>query len=53
MNTEKADLSPTRVDSAATTESVEIGKSENPVEKDPSYTSADSLKEIYSSGRGT
>jgi hypothetical protein len=40
MDTEEADLNPTPVetDSAQTSESVEISKSENRVEKDPSYT---------------
>jgi hypothetical protein len=40
MDTEKADLNPTarETDSAQTNESVEIGKSENRVEKEPSYT---------------
>jgi hypothetical protein len=40
MDTEKADFNPTptETDLAQTNESVEIGKSENPVEKDPSYT---------------
>jgi hypothetical protein len=40
MDTEKADLNPTpaETDSAQTNESVEIGKSENRVEKDPSDT---------------
>jgi hypothetical protein len=39
MNTEKADLNPTsaETDLAQTNESVEISKSENRVEKDPSY----------------
>jgi hypothetical protein len=39
MDTEKADLdsTPAETDSAQTNESVEIGKSENRVEKDPSY----------------
>ena len=39
MDTEEADLNPTPVetDSAQTSESVEISKSENRVEKDPSY----------------
>ena len=40
MESEKADLDPTpaETDSAQTNESVEIGKSENRIEKDPSYT---------------
>jgi hypothetical protein len=40
MDTEKADLNatPPETDSVETNESVEIGKSENRVEKDPSYT---------------
>jgi hypothetical protein len=40
MDTEKSDVNPTpaETDSAQTNESVEIGKSENRVEKDPSYT---------------
>jgi hypothetical protein len=39
MESEKADLNPTpaETDSAQTKESVEISKSENRVEKDPSY----------------
>jgi hypothetical protein len=39
MDTEKADLNltPAETDSAQTNESVEISKSENRVEKDPSY----------------
>jgi hypothetical protein len=39
MDTEKEDLNPTpaETDSAQTNESVEISKSENRVEKDPSY----------------
>ena len=39
MDSEKADLNPTpaETDSAQTKESVEISKSENRVEKDPSY----------------
>jgi len=39
MDTEKADLNPTpsETDSAQTNESLEISKSENGVEKDPSY----------------
>ena len=39
MDTEKEDLNPTpaETDSAQTDESVEISKSENRVEKDPSY----------------
>jgi hypothetical protein len=39
MDTEKEDLNPTpaETDSARTNESVEISKSENRVEKDPSY----------------
>jgi hypothetical protein len=39
MDTEKEDLNPTPAgtDSAQTNESVEISKSENRVEKDPSY----------------
>ena len=36
MDTEKADLNPTPA-SAQTSESVEISKSENRVEKNPSY----------------
>jgi hypothetical protein len=39
MDTEKADLNlSAETDSAQTNESLEIGKSENRVEKDPSYT---------------
>jgi hypothetical protein len=40
MDTEKADLNPTapETDPAQTNESVEIGKSEKWVEKEPSYT---------------
>jgi hypothetical protein len=57
MDSEKADLNPTpaETDSAQTSESVEISKSENRVEKDPSYMrkSADRVEEIYSTGRGT
>ena len=39
MDTEEADLNPTpaETDSAPTSESVEISKTENRVEKDPSY----------------
>jgi hypothetical protein len=39
MDTEEADLNPTpaRTDSAQTSESVEISKSENRIEKEPSY----------------
>ena len=39
MDTEEADLNPTpaQTDSAQTSESVEISKSENRFEKDPSY----------------
>jgi hypothetical protein len=39
MNTEEVDLNPTRAetDSAQTSESVEISKSENRLNKDPSY----------------
>jgi hypothetical protein len=39
MDTEEADLNPTpaQTDSAQTSESVEIRRSENRVEKDPSY----------------
>ena len=39
MDTQKADLNPTpaETDSAQTNESVEISKSENRVDKDPSY----------------
>jgi hypothetical protein len=39
MDSEKADLNPTpaETDSEQTNESVEISKSENRVEKDPSY----------------
>ena len=39
MGTNKADLNPTpaETDSAQTNESVEIGKSESRVDKDPSY----------------
>ena len=39
MDTEEADLNPTpaQTDSAQTSESVEISKSENRIEKDPSY----------------
>ena len=39
MDTEKADLNltPAEADSVQTSESVEISKSENRVEKDPSY----------------
>jgi hypothetical protein len=39
MDTQKADLNPTQAetDSAQTNESVEISKSENRVDKDPSY----------------
>jgi hypothetical protein len=39
MDTEEADLNPTpaETDSAPTSESVEISKPENRVEKDPSY----------------
>ena len=39
MDTAEAGLNPTpaETDSAQTSESVETGKSENPVEKDPSY----------------
>jgi len=39
MDTEKADLNPTPAepDSAQTNESLEISKSENRIEKDPSY----------------
>jgi hypothetical protein len=40
MDKEKADPNPTpaEMDSAKMNESVKIGKSEKPVEKDPSYT---------------
>ena len=39
MDTEKADLNlPAETDWAQTNETVEIGKSENRVGKDPSYT---------------
>ena len=40
MDTEETGLNPTpaETDSAQTSESVETGKSENRVEKDPSYT---------------
>ena len=39
MDSEEADLNPTpaRTDSAQTSESVEISKSENRIEKEPSY----------------
>ena len=55
MDTEETGLNPTpaETDSAQTSESVETGKSENRVEKDPSYMkkSADRVEEIYSTGR--
>jgi hypothetical protein len=57
MDTEKADLNPTQAEtgSAQTNESVEIGKSENRVEKDPSYTRSRqiALKKFTPPERGT
>jgi hypothetical protein len=56
MDTEEADLNPTpaETDLEHTSASVEISKSENRVEKDPSLheKSADRVEEIYSTERG-
>jgi hypothetical protein len=55
MDTEKEDLNPTpaETDSAQTNESVENSKSEDRVGPFVDEKSADRVKEIYSSGRGT
>ena len=57
MDTEKADLnpSPAQTDSAQTNESVEISTIKEPSRKGPFIheKSADRVKEIYSSERGT
>jgi hypothetical protein len=56
MDTEEADLNPTpaQTDSAQTSESVGISKSEEPSREGPFVheKSADRVKEVYSSGRG-